>query len=195
MKTTKFIALALIAVINLTACSSDDDSVPEVINEEEVITTVTLTLVPQTGATVTLTSQDLDGDGPNPPVVTVDGDLQAGMVYNGSVELLNETESPAEVVNEEIEEEANEHQFFYQVGAGLDATVTYADTEDEYLDNGSDRPVGIKFKLQAGEASTGTLTVTLRHEPNKDGANVSEGDISNAGGETDVAQTFDVEIK
>ena len=42
MKTTKCIALALIAIINLTACSSDDDSTPEVINEEEVITTITV---------------------------------------------------------------------------------------------------------------------------------------------------------
>ena len=194
MKTTKYLALALIALINLTACSSDDDSVPEVINEEEVITTVTLTLVPQTGETITLTSRDLDGDGPNPPVINVSGPLQTGMVYDGSIELLNETVNPAEVVNEEIKEEADAHQFFYQTD-GLDATITYADTENQYLSNGSQNPVGIKFQLQAGTASTGKLTVILRHEPSKDAEGVSGGNLTNAGGESDVAQSFDVDIE
>ena len=194
MKTTKCIALALIAIINLTACSSDDDATPEVINEEEVITTITVTLVPQTGETVTLSSRDLDGDGPNPPVINISGSLQAGILYEGSIELLNETVSPAEIVNEEIEEEADAHQFFYQVSTGLNATITYTDTENEYLSNGSQNPVGINFQLQAGDASTGILSVTLRHQPSKDAAGVSDGDIANAGGESDVAQSFEVEI-
>ena len=194
MKTTKGIALALIAIINLTACSSDDDATPEVINEEEVITTITVTLVPQTGETVTLSSRDLDGDGPNPPVINISGSLQAGILYEGSIELLNETVSPAEIVNEEIEEEADAHQFFYQVSTGLNATITYTDTENEYLSNGSQNPVGINFQLQAGDASTGILSVTLRHQPSKDAAGVSDGDIANAGGESDVAQSFEVEI-
>ncbi|MEH6657201.1 type 1 periplasmic binding fold superfamily protein [Leeuwenhoekiella marinoflava] len=195
MKTTKCIALALIAIINLTACSSDDDATPEVINEEEVITTITVTLVPQTGETVTLSSRDLDGDGPNPPVINISGSLQAGILYEGSIELLNETVSPAEIVNEEIEEEADAHQFFYQVSTGLNATITYTDTENEYLSNGSQNPVGINFQLQAGDASTGILSVTLRHQPSKDAAGVSDGDIANAGGESDVAQSFEVEIE
>ena len=195
MKTTKCIALALIAIINLTACSSDDDATPEVINEEEVITTITVTLVPQTGETVTLSSRDLDGDGPNPPVINISGSLQAGILYEGSIELLNETVSPAEIVNEEIEEEADAHQFFYQVSTGLNATITYTDTENEYLSNGSQNPVGINFQLQAGDASTGILSVTLRHQPSKDAAGVSDDDIANEGGESDVAQSFEVEIE
>jgi len=195
MKTTKYIALALIALINFTSCSSDDDSVPEVINEEEVITTVNITLVPETGDTVILSSQDLDGDGPNPPVVSVSGSLQAGMLYSGSIELLNETVTPAEVVNEEIQEEADEHQFFYQVTSSLNATITYTDSENQYLSNGSQNPVGISFNLQAGAASTGKFTATLIHEPSKEAEGVSDGDITNAGGESDVAQTFDITIE
>ena len=35
-----------------------------------------------------------------------------------------------------------------------------------------------------------TMTVILRHEPNKAGAGVSDGDITNAGGETDIEVTF-----
>ena len=83
MKNIKFIALALLTTITLASCSSDDDTTPEVINEEEVITTITLTLVPETGETVTLESRDLDGEGPNEPVITISGPLQAGMLYDG----------------------------------------------------------------------------------------------------------------
>ncbi|WP_442845399.1 type 1 periplasmic binding fold superfamily protein [Leeuwenhoekiella sp. H156] len=194
MKNLKISSLLLLALISFSSCS-DDEGTPEIINEEEVITTVTVTLVPQTGSTVTLTSRDLDGDGPDAPVRTVSGNLQAGMQYSGSIVLQNETVSPAEVINEEIEEEADEHQFFYQVTGGLDATAVYADEENDYLTNGSTNPVGLSFTMQAGAASTGQFTVTLRHEPNKDAEGVSEGNLTNAGGETDVAQTFDLTIE
>ncbi len=194
MKTLKISSLILLTLIGLTSCS-DDEGTPQLINEEEVITTVTVTLVPETGSTVTLTSRDLDGDGPNAPVLNVSGSLQAGMRYSGSTVLENETESPAEVINEEIIEEADEHQFFYQVTGGLNATVTYDDSENQYLSNGTDNPVGLEFILQAGTASTGSFTLTLRHEPNKDASGVSTGDLTNAGGETDIAQTFSLVIE
>jgi hypothetical protein len=44
--------------------------------------------------TVTLTSRDLDGDGPNAPVVTVSGDFNT--TYTGSVSFLNESITPAD---------------------------------------------------------------------------------------------------
>ena len=193
MKNLKMVSLLILATITFGSCSNDDDNTPEIINEEEVITTVTVNLV--SGAnTVTLTSRDLDGDGPDAPVISVSGSLQANTTYTGSVTLQNETETPAELINEEIEEEADEHQFFYQV-SGLNATVSYADTEDDYLDNDNANPVGLEFSLVTGAASTGQFTVTLRHKPNKDAEGVSEGNLSNAGGETDVAQTFDLTIE
>lgn len=195
MKTIKYSILALVALINLNSCSSDDDSTPEIINEEEVITTVELVLTPTTGNVVTLESKDLDGDGPNAPVLTVSGSLQAGMLYNGVVTLKNESVSPVEVINEEIEEEADDHQFFYGITGGLDATVTYTDSENDYLSNNSTNPVGLQFSLQANTASSGELTVILIHEPAKDAAGVVNGDITNAAGETDVEQTFNLSIE
>jgi hypothetical protein len=35
----------------------------------------------------------------------------------------------------------------------------------------------------------------LRHQPNKNGSNVNTGDITNAGGESDVDISFDVVVK
>ena len=183
-----FASLMIYVVLSSIACSDDDEPIP--INEEEVITTLTVTLAPQSGGSpIFLQSRDLDGDGPNPPVVTVSGPLQSGQVYNGSIELLNETESPAEDITEEVEEEDDEHQFFYLIGGTLDLTTDYTDQDDD------GNPIGLTFTATAGAASNGILTVVLRHEPDKDAAGVSDGEIANAGGETDISQDFSLEIQ
>ncbi|WP_136465275.1 type 1 periplasmic binding fold superfamily protein [Flagellimonas onchidii] len=196
MKTIKFLSLALIAGQLFVSCSNDDND-PEEVNEEETITTMTVTLTPTAGTTVTLTSRDLDGDGPNAPEINVSGNLAANTTYNGMVALLNETETPAEDVNEEIEGEAAEHQFFFAVGGGLNASTAYADEESDYVsaETGTNfttnNPVGIKFTLTTTDASTGTLAVTLRHEPKKP----NDGTLVDAGGETDITQTFSLTIE
>lgn len=183
MKNLKLIALLVIPVLFSTSCSNDDAPV----NEEEVITTVRTTLTGG-GQVITLTSRDLDGDGPNAPVVTVSGNLVAGTTYTGSTEFLNELEDPAEDITVEVEEEGADHQVFYQLPSSI-GTVTYTDTDA----NG--RPIGLNFTLVAGTSgSTGTLTVTLRHDLNKSAAGVAGGDITNAGGSTDAAVSFSVAV-
>lgn len=185
MKKVKFLATAIFATLVFASCSSDDDATPEVVNEEELITTMTVTLLPNSGGTpVILQTRDLDGDGPNAPVIDVSGSLTAGVTYNGVIILLNESVNPPEVITEEVEEEAEEHQFFYTSSAGLDVTTAYADADA----NGN--PLGIQFTLTAGAVSSGTLTFTLRHEPTK--PNTGLGD---AGGETDIAATFNVAVE
>ncbi|QBA63440.1 type 1 periplasmic binding fold superfamily protein [Muriicola soli] len=184
MKTVKILTLLMLGGTLLTSCS-DDDPAPEPINEEEIITTLTVTLTPDGGGTtVTLQSQDLDGDGPNAPVVTVSGDLVAGTTYNGGIVVLNETETPAENITEEVEEEDDEHQFFYTVGGGLDVTTEYANFD------GNGNPLGTEFTLISGAASSGTLAFTLRHEPTKPNTGLAD-----AGGETDIAVTFNVTVQ
>ncbi|MDP5027900.1 MAG: type 1 periplasmic binding fold superfamily protein [Flavobacterium sp.] len=185
MKNLKLIALLVIPVIFSTSCSNDDAPV----NEEEVITTVRVTLVGG-GQTIVLESRDLDGDGPNAPVLTPVGGgiLVAGTTYTGSTEFLNELEDPAEDITVEVEEEGADHQVFYQLPSSI-GTVTYTDTDA----NG--RPIGLNFTLVAGTSgSTGTLMVTLKHLPNKTASGVADGDITNAGGNTDAAVTFSVAV-
>ena len=107
----KIFKYALLAIPFLYFSCSDDDDTPEPINEEEVITTMTVTLVNHQNGNdvITMQTQDLDGDGPNAPVVTVSGPLTAGTSYSGSIQWLNEMEDPAEDITEEILEEDDEH--------------------------------------------------------------------------------------
>jgi hypothetical protein len=179
----KFLKYALLASTLIFASCSDDDDTPEPVNEEEVITTLTVTL--DSGSdTVVMQYQDLDGDGPDAATVTVSGSLSANTTYDGSIILLNETESPAENITEEIEEEDLDHQFFYTVGSGLDVAAEYGDADSQ------GNPLGLSFILNTGVASSGGLTFTLRHEPNKPNTG-----LENAGGETDIEVTFDVTVE
>lgn len=185
MKTIKLLSLLALSGVLFTACSDDDDGTPEEVNEEETITTMTVTLVPQGGGdTITLQSQDLDGDGPNAPTVTVSGNLAGNTTYDGTIVLLNETETPAEDITEEVAEEDDEHQFFFGVSGSINA-VTYGDFD------GDGNPLGITFDLETSTAGAASLTITLRHEPKKP----NDGTLADAGGETDIAQTFSLTVQ
>ena len=148
-----------------------------------------ITLVPADPiGEVTLETRDLDGDGPNPPEISVSGDLAANSQYQGTVVLLDETENPAVDITEEVEEEGDEHQFFFQT-QGINLTFTYDD-----MDN-SGRPIGLQFNLTTGDEGTGGMIVTLRHQPDKDASGVSDGDITNAQGETDLSTVFPITVQ
>ncbi|MGB5402833.1 MAG: type 1 periplasmic binding fold superfamily protein, partial [Robiginitalea sp.] len=98
---------------------------------------------------------------------------------------LNETETPPENITVEVEEEADEHQFFYTIGASLSAQTDYSNVD------GNGNPLGTEFTFSAGDESTGQITFTLRHDLKKP----NDGTLADAGGETDIAQTFDVAIE
>lgn len=184
MKNLKFMAFALTALLTFNSCSNDDAPVIE----EELITTATVTFVGG-GQTITLTSRDLDGDGPNPPVISVSGNFAPSTTYTGSVVFLNESENPAEDVTLEIAEKDVEHQVFYRVSNNL-GNFTYTDLDS----NG--RPLGLTFTFVTGaNLGTGNLTVTLRHLLNKNASGVASGDITNAGGSTDIEVTFPIIIQ
>ncbi|HNU57129.1 MAG TPA: type 1 periplasmic binding fold superfamily protein [Flavobacteriales bacterium] len=191
-KRMKQLAYALIATAMITACKKDDEdpvtpTTPPV-NEEELITTLRLHFHSMGGSEHKMfVFTDLDGDGGNAPVITADT-LSVDTMYHVEIEVLNESESPADTITTEIEEEGDVHQFFYQV-SGANATVAYADTDANGL------PIGLETMWTIGAASNGTVLVTLRHEPDKTAVGVSSGDISNAGGETDIAVSFPVVIE
>ena len=181
----KIFKYALLAIPFLYFSCSDDDDAPEPINEEEVITTMTVTLVNHQNGNdvVTMQTQDLDGDGPNAPVITVSGPLTAGTSYSGSIVWLNEMEDPAENVTEEIVEEQDEHQVFFSA-AGVPMQFAYVDFDS------NNNPVGTQFVLAPLGAGSGSVTITLVHEPEKP----NDG-LDTAGGSIDIQTTFPVTVE
>ncbi len=155
---------------------------------KKVITSLTYTLISTVGGdTVVFTFLDLDGDGGNPPTVTR-GILDTNTTYSGSLTLLNELEMPAEDITAEVRSEGDEHQFFFEntlTGLG----IAYDDMDSHGL------PIGLSSIVTTSDTSSGTIKITLKHEPDKNAAGVSGGDITNAGGETDIEVTFNVEFK
>lgn len=183
MKNKYLLALVIIGTM-FTACDDDDDNPPPpaMDNEEEVITTLNYTLISAGGDTVVFSFRDLDGDGGNAPVI-MEGTLDTNTTYSGSVQLWNETETPAEDITIEIRDEDDEHQFFY-TPAGNNVTFSYADMDENNL------PVGLLTTVTTAGTGSSTVTITLRHEPDKTAMGVSSGDITNAGGETDIEVNF-----
>ena len=175
-------AMMLLAASLLVSCDKDDDSGAPT-NESELITTVTLTLQ-ETGTTntVTATFRDPDGEGGNVPTKFDEIVLKPNTVYNTTITLLDESKTPAENITEEIEEEDEDHQFFFAPAAGLNVTVAYDDKDENNL------PVGLKTKLTTGAASTGKFRVTLKHQAGTKNNNI-------ASGETDVELDFTTKIQ
>tara|TARA_B100000768_G_scaffold124564_1_gene115273 strand:- start:2824 stop:3393 length:570 start_codon:yes stop_codon:yes gene_type:complete len=180
---SSFIAVTAGALVFMS-CNPDKPVDPTIPNQEEVITTLNLTLTPDTGAIVVFSFQDLDGDGGNAPIQSSDT-LQSNTAYSAVLELLNETETPAEDITAEIDAEGVDHQFFFQSTVG-GLSVEYTDMDA----NG--KPIGLATTITTVDSGLGTLGIVLRHEPNKDANGVMSGDITNAGGETDIEVTFDV---
>jgi hypothetical protein len=194
MKNRSTILLLALSATLFSACKKDKDppatpAPPP--NEEEVITTVILTFTdaePGVNAVFHLRWTDLDGDGGNAPVITADA-LPVGRYFNVEITLLNESVNPPEDITEEVREEAAEHQFFFEQGGAAGLLLSNFDLDA----NG--RPLGSIFNAQTVSAGIGTLKVTLRHDPDKAAPGVAEGDITNAGGDTDVEVEFPVIIE
>jgi hypothetical protein len=183
--------LLLLMTVALMACKKNEQYRPQTptppVSEEEVITTVEVTFSHMsTGLEYVLLFRDTDGPGGNDPVITVDG-IPGNGEYTMNLRVLNESASPPLDLTAEISDEDDEHQFFFAVtGAAL--SIQYADLD------ANDHPVGLLNFAQTGEAGTGTLTITLRHGLDKGASGVAQGDITNAGGDTDIEVTFPVEV-
>jgi len=187
----------LLATLLLVGACSDDD--PDVVVEPEEITTLRLRFEPTGGGSAIVANwQDLDGDGGNDPVVA-NFSLAANTEYKLTVMVLNENEemsSDEYDVTEEVKEKLEEHQFFFEYDgdSGENMTFTYDDSDKAGSDG---KPVGLTNIVKTTDAGTGSLKVTLIHEPNKSAEGVSGGDITNAGGEPDVETVppFEVNIQ
>lgn len=191
MKTINTIACVISFATLFISCSNENDATP--VNEEELITTITAVFTPEGGGSaVTLNSRDLDGDGPNAPVITISGPFAQNTTYNGVVAFTNESVSPAEDITAEIIAEAEDHQIFYQTTGSLPDFI-YSTTAENVDANG--KPIGLETVFTTTTAATGVLKISLIHLPNKTAAGVAAGDPTNAGGNTDATEEFTVRVE
>lgn len=198
---TKVRVLSILFLAGTAAISSCKEDANEVTaptpqspaGETELITDVNLTFTNPLGESTTAIFSDPDGDGGIAPTIT-GINLKTNTTYTCSIDVLDASNpSAVDSITIEISEEDEDHQFFYIGGNLLPATVGIA--YNDFDDN--NKPVGLVSTWTVGAGvspSNATMKITLRHEPNKDGANVSNGDITNAGGETDVEIDFPISI-
>jgi len=166
-----------------TSCDPED---PEDPHEGEVITTLKYALTPTGGGeAVNFTFEDNDGDGGDDPVVT-NGTLKANTSYTGVITLEGLHDDHTDDITPEIKEEDEEHQFFFV------SDVLTIDYDDEDADG---NPLGLSSKVTTKDAGNGDLTIILRHEPAKSADGVKNGDLTNAGGETDIEVSFDITVE
>jgi hypothetical protein len=182
---TKVILLGFGAMA-LHSCEKEAKD-PPILNEEELITTVQYTLIStDLSDTAVFEFKDLDGDGGNAPEITSDS-LNLSLDYNGTIHFLDESGTEVDTITNEVFEEAVEHQVFYSYSPAI-VTTSYEDMDPD------SNPIGIETTVSTESVGSTTLTITLRHQPDKSASGVKDGVIDNAGGETDVEVNFDLKV-
>ena len=191
------IVTALTVILLAAGCEVEDPVREDV---PELITKVTLTFTPTVGDPVVVTATDPDGEGVQD--VQVDGDikLEATKSYSLSLTLANGLVKPSDPeydVTEEVEEESDEHIFFFswtnnifkdpEGDGNIDRRGDPVNYEDEDV-NGL--PLGLETFWTAGAVASGDFRIMLKHQPDLKSA-TSESGV----GETDLDLTFGVKLE
>lgn len=187
MKNLKLLAL-FITAIAFTSCSDDDDA-PEVINEEEVITDVTLTFTNESNEETTYTFTDPQYRDENyvEPVIL----LNEGEIYQVETNFYNNSNpQDPELITTEVQEERDDHFVTYSFS---EASIDLNRTDSEASTDSNGVQIGLFTEWITTETSSGEVMVRLIHQP--ESKDTSDGYGSFTGGETDVEVSFDVEIQ
>ena len=191
-----YLLYTVLTLFIFTACE-EDEAAPEEENEVEVFTDVKLVFTPTGGgAAVEAAAQDPDGAGVQELQVLGAINLAANTSYTLTMVIENCLESPCELLNEEIEEEDDEHQFFYAFTNDIftspsgNGNIDNASDPINYNDSdGNGNSLGLNTSWTTGSASTGTFTVQLQHQPD-----VKTATSGSTDGDTDFALTFNLNI-
>lgn len=202
---TKLLKIALIMAfaMQFSGCKKDDPKPEDV---PELITTAVLTFTPNGGgAPVVVTAVDPDGAGTQDIKVAGPIDLEANKTYVLTISLINTlalVTDDAYNITAEVEEEGDEHQFFFSWTNNAFSDPTGNGNIDSRADkvnytggaNSIDknkRPLGLTTTWTAGAAGiTGKFTILLKHQPDL------KSDTSDSKtGETDLDLTFDLNVK
>lgn len=196
MKNYNLTILTIATIFAFSSCKKDDPKKPVATNPQEVLTTVLISGYNlndslNTNYQFSYKWEDLDGDGGNNPIIDTIT-LDTGVVYRCKVLILDKTKTPFDTVSIAIEEEKNEHQFFYTPSANL---IGKFRTEIlDFDDNNPKLPVGLKLNLLTKSNQSyslpliGNLNLVLSHY---DGVakSVSKSD------ESDIDINFPIKLK
>lgn len=173
--------VVLLVLVSIVGCKKD----PVDPNESELITTVRVKLTEKvSGVQSMFEFKDLDGVGGAAPSKFDEIMLTKGKVYDCTLQLLNESENPADDITLEVFAEGIDHQIYLTPTNALAVVSNYS------LDS-KGLPLGITSTWTAAAAAgTGTMNVTLKHKPGVKAA----GDLVSKG-DTDISIDFKLSVK
>lgn len=182
----KLKTIVTLSTIVLVSCKKDKDLSPlpaPVNNPPELITSVHLTFTDSSNTTLVkvFKFRDPDGDAGNPPVQKDTIKLSANKTYSLSITFWDETKTPNVDVTPEINEEAKDHQVFFNF-SGLTINQFYLDKD------ANNNPLGLLNKWRTKNNGTGAVNVVLMHQ-----VGVKNG--SQSSGETDASVNFPIIIQ
>ena len=175
--------LALLSVLFLTACKKEKGEH----NEEELITSVILKFTPVGGGT-TLEYSFSDPDGPGglaPTTSTIV--LSQNTTYNVAIEFKNDV--TGEIINQEIEEEADAHRIYYTPAAGSSIQISGLDTDADGV------PLGLSSVWTCGASGSSQVTVTLRHYGSTPPDKQIADPVNSPKSSTDAEVIFDTQVQ
>jgi len=188
-----FASLIAASLLFMTGCNKKESTVTPAPPSNEFLTTVELKLTNTANASDTILAvwRQLDPTGTaSPDTSKALLNLKANATYSARVILLDETQSPAANVSDEIKDRINYHLFFFQPtpispsnliisntstdipvsdGTVVSATGPYLNLVVSRTDLDNNTPplqVGLADNFVTGAASDGWLRVVLRHQPN-----------------------------
>jgi hypothetical protein len=193
----------ILSVLLLSGCGTDDPKKEDV---PELITKATMTFTPASGSPVVATATDPDGAGVQNMKVDGPINLTKNTSYVLTIKLINGLASVGQDgydVSAEVEEEGDEHQFFFSwtneafsdpAGNGnvdnrSDALNYTGGTNSKDKNN---KPLGLttSWKTALTSSSNGTFRVLLKHQPDL------KSDVSDSNtGETDLDINFNLNVQ
>lgn len=193
-----FILLLLVNVV-LFFSGCGEDPVKE--DAPELITKAKLTFTPLAGGNaIEVSATDPDGEGVQD--IKADGPilLTKDKFYSLNITLLNELAQPTSPeydLTAEVEEEGEEHMFFFAWTSNLfsspsgDGNIDNRNHEVNYQDSDGTNPIGLQTNWQTiSTTGAGTFRILLKHQPDLKSTTSSSSD-----GETDLDLTFNLVVQ
>lgn len=166
------LAAFLVMATTLNSCKPDDHD-----HGQENITTLKVKLTKAGGGETTFTYKTLNGTTTKDEIV-----LDEGATYTATLQLLDESKTPAEDLTSEIVNESNEHQFFYTPSPADLVTISNLDKDKKGAN------FGLNSTWVAGGKKNGTLKIVLKHYDDTKSTDPTKG-------ETDLEVLFDTAVR